>query len=62
MAGAMAEPRSEDESWKPALEHREDSRMRVALTYNRKQHIEVTSDAPDDALAEYDSKETVQAI
>ena len=36
--------------------------MRVALTYNMKQHIAVASDAADDALAEYDTAETVQAI
>ena len=39
-----------------------DGRTRVALTYNMKQHIAVASDAPDDALAEYDTAETVEAI
>ena len=38
------------------------SRWRVALLYNLKYHAPVDSDAPPDALAEYDSTETVQAI
>ncbi len=35
---------------------------RVALIYNLKYHVPVRADAPPDALAEYDSVETVQAI
>jgi len=37
-------------------------RMRVALIYNLKYNIGVGIDAPPDALAEYDSLETVQAL
>jgi D-alanine-D-alanine ligase len=36
--------------------------FRVALIYNLKHHVSVGPDAPPDALAEYDSIETVQAI
>jgi D-alanine-D-alanine ligase len=35
---------------------------RVALVYNLKYHVSVEADAPYDALAEYDSVETVQAL
>jgi D-alanine-D-alanine ligase len=35
---------------------------RVALIYNLKYHVRVGPDAPPDALAEYDSIETVQAL
>jgi D-alanine-D-alanine ligase len=38
------------------------TRLRVGLTYNLKHHVTVGEDAPADALAEYDSIETVQAI
>ena len=37
-------------------------RLRVALLYNLKTHVRVGPEAPEDALAEYDSHETVQAI
>ncbi len=36
--------------------------MRVGLIYNLKQNVAVWFDAPSDALAEYDSIETVQAL
>jgi len=36
--------------------------QRVALIYNLKRNVSVAPDAPADALAEYDSIETVQAI
>jgi len=36
--------------------------LRVALIYNLKYHVEAEQDAPPDALAEYDSPETVQAL
>jgi D-alanine-D-alanine ligase len=36
--------------------------MRVALIYNSKHNVTVGPDAPPDALAEYDSVETVQSI
>jgi D-alanine-D-alanine ligase len=39
-----------------------DTRLRVGLIYNLKHHAPVESDAPPDALAEYDSIETVQAL
>lgn len=35
---------------------------RVALVYNLKYHVPVRADAPPDALAEYDSVETVRAL
>lgn len=35
---------------------------RVALLYNHKEHVPVAADAPEDALAEYDSSETVQGL
>lgn len=38
------------------------SDWRVALLYNSKHNVQVDPDAPPDALAEYDSIETVQAI
>ena len=38
------------------------TRLRVALLYNLKSHVPVSSDAPDDALAEYDSEETVEGL
>jgi len=38
------------------------SGWRVALLYNLKQNVRVGPDAPPDALAEYDSVETAQAI
>jgi len=38
------------------------SRLRVALLYNLKKHVSVSPDAPEDALAEYDSEETVQGL
>jgi D-alanine-D-alanine ligase len=37
-------------------------RLHIGLIYNLKKHVTVGSDAPSDALAEYDSEETVQAI
>ncbi|MDY7079852.1 MAG: hypothetical protein SXV54_23455 [Chloroflexota bacterium] len=39
-----------------------DTRLRVGLIYNLKHHVPVEPDAPPDALAEYDSIETVQAL
>ena len=36
--------------------------MRVALIHNLKYNVAVGSEAPPDALAEYDTPETVQAI
>lgn len=36
--------------------------LRIALIHNLKQHVPVAADAPADALAEYDSLETVEAI
>jgi len=39
-----------------------DARLRVGLTYNLKHHVAVESDAPPDALAEYDSIETIHAL
>jgi D-alanine-D-alanine ligase len=36
--------------------------LRVALIYNLKSNVAVAPDAPSDALAEYDSLETVQAL
>ena len=39
-----------------------DTRLRVGLIYNLKYHVPVEPDAPPDALAEYDSIETVQAL
>jgi D-alanine-D-alanine ligase len=39
-----------------------DTRLRVGLTYNLKHHVVTGSDAPPDALAEYDSFETIQAL
>jgi D-alanine-D-alanine ligase len=38
------------------------SDWRVALIYNSKHNVQVDPDAPPDALAEYDSIETIQAI
>jgi D-alanine-D-alanine ligase len=38
------------------------SRWRVALLYNLKHHVPVAPNAPPDALAEYDSEETVTAL
>lgn len=38
------------------------SRLRVGLLYNLKKHVKARSGAPPDALAEYDSVETVGAI
>jgi D-alanine-D-alanine ligase len=38
------------------------SGLRVALVYNLKDNVAVRRDAPSDALAEYDSIETVQAL
>lgn len=38
------------------------SRLRVALLYNLKTNVPLLADAPADALAEYDTAETVQAI
>jgi len=38
------------------------TRCRVALLYNLKHHAPVGPDAPPDALAEYDSEETVTAL
>ncbi len=38
------------------------SGLRVALLYNLKYHVPVEPGAPPDALAEYDSAETVQAL
>jgi len=38
------------------------SRLRIALLYNLKKHVPVSPDAPEDALAEYDSEETVQGL
>jgi len=37
-------------------------RLRVALLYNLKSHMSVPDDAPEDALAEYDSEETAQGL
>ncbi len=37
-------------------------RLRVALLYNLKKHVPVSPDAPEDALAEYDSEETVEGL
>jgi D-alanine-D-alanine ligase len=37
-------------------------RLRIGLVYNLKYHVPVGSEAPPDALAEYDSEETVQAL
>jgi D-alanine-D-alanine ligase len=34
----------------------------VALLYNLKEHVPVSAGAPEDALAEYDSEETVQGL
>ncbi|MFL7795241.1 MAG: D-alanine--D-alanine ligase [Anaerolineae bacterium] len=39
-----------------------ETRLRVALIYNMKTHVEAGPDAPPDALAEYDSAETIQAL
>ncbi|MBN1810509.1 MAG: D-alanine--D-alanine ligase [Anaerolineae bacterium] len=39
-----------------------ETRLRVALIYNMKYHVEAGPDAPPDALAEYDSAETIQAL
>jgi len=36
--------------------------LRVALLYNLKKHVHVGSDAPEDALAEYDSEETAEGL
>jgi len=36
--------------------------LRVALLYNLKKHVRVSSDAPQDALAEYDSEETAEGL
>lgn len=36
--------------------------LRVALLYNLKKHVRVSSDAPEDALAEYDSEETAEGL
>jgi len=38
------------------------NRLRVALLYNLKYNVPLQPDAPPDALAEYDTNETVQAI
>jgi len=38
------------------------SKLRVALLYNLKKHVPLAPDAPEDALAEYDSEETVQGL
>lgn len=38
------------------------SRLRVALVCNRKQNVALRADAPPDALAEYDSMETAEAL
>lgn len=37
-------------------------KLRIALLYNLKKHVSLSPDAPEDALAEYDSEETVQSI
>jgi D-alanine-D-alanine ligase-like ATP-grasp enzyme len=39
-----------------------ETRLRIALIYNMKHHVVVGPEAPPDALAEYDSAETVQAL
>jgi D-alanine-D-alanine ligase len=39
-----------------------ETRLRVALIYNMKYHVEAEPGAPPDALAEYDSAETIQAL
>jgi D-alanine-D-alanine ligase len=39
-----------------------ETRLRVALIYNMKAHVVARPDAPPDALAEYDSAETIQAL
>jgi D-alanine-D-alanine ligase len=36
--------------------------LRLALLYNLKKHVHVASDAPEDALAEYDSEETAEGL
>lgn len=38
------------------------TRLRIALIHNLEQQVAVAADAPSDALAEYDSLETVEAI
>jgi lysine 2,3-aminomutase len=38
------------------------SKLRVGLIYNLKHHVVAQPGAPDDALAEYDSFETIQAL
>jgi len=36
--------------------------LRIALLYNYKGHVPLATDAPEDALAEYDSEETIQGL
>lgn len=48
--------------WKDVLSARVEARLRVALICNMKHHVEVEPGAPPDALAEYDSVETIQAL
>jgi D-alanine-D-alanine ligase len=36
--------------------------LRIALLYNLKHHVPVAADAPEDALAEYDSDETAEGL
>jgi D-alanine-D-alanine ligase len=38
------------------------TRLRVALLYNLKSNVAVSRDAPEDALAEYDSEETAEGL
>jgi D-alanine-D-alanine ligase len=48
--------------WKDVLSTQVETRLRVALICNTKYHVEMKAGAPPDALAEYDSAETVQAL
>jgi D-alanine-D-alanine ligase len=48
--------------WRDVLSAQVETQLRVALIYNTKYHVDVEPGAPPDALAEYDSVETIQAL